>query len=181
MQKKFSGDVIIIGSSKPRIKNRNIDTHDNWQTPPQLYAKLNNEFNFDFDPCPINPRFNGLNCEWKSRNYINPPYSRKLKEAFIRKAFEESKKGKLCVMLLPVSTSTKIFHEVIYPNAEIRFLKGRVKFIGINTFGEKVSNKCGMFDNMIVIFPKRSAEFSLVKPLEQVKALRRRAPIQHVA
>ena len=34
-------------------------------------------------------------------------------------------------------------------------MKGRVKFEGINTFGELVSNKCGMRDSMIVIF-KRS-------------------------
>jgi hypothetical protein len=51
-------------------------------------------------------------------NFINPPYSRKLKEAFIRKALEESKKGKTCVLLLPVSTSTAIFHDVILPNAK---------------------------------------------------------------
>ncbi|MCK5023290.1 MAG: adenine methyltransferase [Candidatus Aenigmarchaeota archaeon] len=138
------------------MKNRNINHRDDWQTPPELYEKLNKEFNFDFDPCPINPKFDGLNCEWNLRNFINPPYSRTLKEAFIRKAFEESKKGKLCVMLLPVSTSTKIFHEIIYPNAKIRFLKGRVKFIGTNTFGEKVSTKCGMHDSMIVIFGKKN-------------------------
>lgn len=58
-------------------------------------------------------------------------------------------------MLLPVSTSTKIFHKIIYPNAEIRFLKGRVKFKGINTKGEYVSNKCGMHDSMIVIFKNK--------------------------
>lgn len=79
----------------------------------------------------MNSKFDGLKIEWHFRNYINPPYLRTLKEAFIRKAFEESKKGKLCVMLLPVSTSTKIFHEIIYHNAKIRFLKGRVKFICI--------------------------------------------------
>jgi hypothetical protein len=55
-------------------------------------------------------------------------------------------------MLLPVSTSTKIFHEIIYPYGEIRFLKGRVKFKGVNTFGQEVVNKCGMHDSMIVIF-----------------------------
>ena len=55
-------------------------------------------------------------------------------------------------MLLPVSTSTIIFHEIIYPNAEIRFLKGRVKFKGFNTFGVKVTNKCGIFDSMLIIF-----------------------------
>ena len=55
-------------------------------------------------------------------------------------------------MLLPVSTSTKIFHEIIYPNAKIRFLKGRIKFLGHNTKGEWVTNNCGMHDSMIVIF-----------------------------
>lgn len=140
------------------MKNRNLDNHDDWQTPKDLYDKLNKEFHFDFDPCPINPQFDGLNVAWGGANYINPPYSRKLKEEFIRKAHEESKKGKLCVMLLPVSTSTKIFHEIIYPHAQIRFLKGRVKFIGTNTFGGKVTNKCGMFDNMIVIFKGECCE-----------------------
>ena len=134
------------------MKNRNLDHKDDWATPDYIYNPLNEEFNFDFDPCPLYSDFDGLEIEWRKRNFINPPYSRKLKEAFIRKAFEESKKGKLCVMLLPVSTSTKIFHEIIYPNAEIRFIKGRVKFIGFNTKGESVDNKCGMHDSMIVIF-----------------------------
>ena len=63
-----------------------------------------------------------------------------------------SNKGNLCVMLLPVSTSTVLFHEYIQPNAkEIRFLRGRVKFEGINTKGEKAKG-AGMHDSMIVIF-----------------------------
>lgn len=134
------------------MKNRNLDHKDHWKTPDELYNKLNDEFDFNFDPCPLHSTNDGLSIEWKERNFINPPYSRKLKEAFIRKAFEESKTGKLCVLLLPVSTSTKIFHETIYNNAEIRFLKGRVKFERINTFGEKVTTKCGMHDSMVVIF-----------------------------
>ena len=134
------------------MKNRNLDHKDDWKTPDSLYNELNNEFHFTFDPCPLHSTFDGLIIDWKQSNFINPPYSRKLKELFIRKAYDESKKGKLCIMLLPVSTSTKIFHEVIYGNAEIRFLKGRVKFEGYNTFGELVTNKCGMHDSMIVIF-----------------------------
>lgn len=56
-------------------------------------------------------------------------------------------------MLLPVSTSTKIFHDHVLPNTqEIRFVKGRIKFKGINTKGEYVTDKCGMHDSMIVIF-----------------------------
>lgn len=139
------------------MKNRNLQHKDDWATPKELYDKLNKEFNFDFDPCPLGHDINewdGLIIDWGKSNFINPPYSRTLKEAFIRKAYAESQKGKLCVMLLPVSTSTKIFHEVIYHNTEIRFLKGRIKFVGYNTFGEYVTNICGMHDSMIIIFKK---------------------------
>jgi len=138
------------------MKDRNLIHSDNWKTPDYLYNELNSEFNFDFDPCPFNHNielWSGLDIEWKQRNFINPPYSRKLKEAFILKAIQESEKGKLCVMLLPVSTSTKIFHDHILPNKkEIRFIRGRVKFQGINTKGEFVTEKCGMHDSMIVVF-----------------------------
>lgn len=144
------------------MKNRNINNHDNWATPKDLYAELDAEFNFDFDPCPLFAEFDGLTTEWGDRNFVNPPYSRKLKDAFVKKAIEETNKHKLCVCLLPVSTSTILFHDFIKPNAkEIRFLRGRVKFIGTNTFGEKVSNKVGMHDSMIVVFNGREVEGSL--------------------
>ena len=96
--------------------------------------------------------------EWGQRNFVNPPYSTKLKESFVRKAYQESLKGKLCVLLLPVSTSTKLFHEVIYPNAEIRFFKGRIKFIGTNSFGVAVTTIAGMHDSMLVIFRPKNGK-----------------------
>ncbi|MCK4621274.1 MAG: hypothetical protein KAT62_03565 [Desulfuromonadales bacterium] len=139
------------------MKNRNIDSGNNWATPRALYDMLDAEFNFDFDPCPLNegeilPEQDGLLIDWGQRNFINPPYSRKLKEAFVKRAVEYAHNGRLCVMLLPVSTSTVLFHEWIKPNAkEIRFLRGRVKFEGVNTFGERVTNKAGMHDSMIVV------------------------------
>ena len=134
------------------MRNRNILSGDDWATPKELYDLLDKEFNFNFDPCPLRSDFDGLKIEWKERNFINPPYSRKLKEDFIRKAYEESKKGKLCVMLIPVSTSSNIFHEIIYPNAEIQFIRGRVKFECINSSSEKVNTNGVMHDSMIVIF-----------------------------
>ena len=135
------------------MKDRNIKHSDDWETPAYIYDELNKEFNFNFDPCPLSSKIDGLSIDWGERNFINPPYSRVLKEAFVIKAIEESKKGKLCVMLLPVSTSTQLFHRHILPNnTEIRFIEKRIKFIGINTKGEKVSNSCGMHDSMIVIF-----------------------------
>jgi hypothetical protein len=135
------------------MKDRNIEHNDNWATPKELYDKLNFEFNFEYDPCPLFSSFDGLALDWDKSNFINPPYSRKLKEAFVLKAIEESKKGKLCVMLLPVSTSTKLFHQHILPNAkEIRFLEKRVKFLGTNTRGEYVIDKTPMHDSMVVVF-----------------------------
>ncbi len=37
-----------------------------WLTPPDLLKLLNDEFKFDFDPCPfpIPEGFDGLTCEW---------------------------------------------------------------------------------------------------------------------
>jgi phage N-6-adenine-methyltransferase len=142
------------------MKNRNLQNQDNWATPKDFYNKLDEEFHFDFDPCPLHSDFDGLDPSfiwWGESIFINPPYSRKLKDRFVKRALEESKKGKTCVLLIPVSTSTKLFHEVILPNAkEIRFIKGRLKFEGINTKGEFVSNKVGMHDSMIVIFKEES-------------------------
>ena len=137
------------------MKNRILNNVDDWKTPSYIYDELNKEFNFDFDPCPLQhnlEEWDGLSIEWGDSNFVNPPYSRKLKELFVKKAIEESKKGKTCVLLLPVSTSTVLFHDYILPNKkEIRFIKKRIKFIGVNTFGEKVSDKCGMHDSMIII------------------------------
>ena len=138
------------------MKNRNSKIDDNWKTPDWLYDQLNSEFFFDFDPCPYSEGEivnDGLITEWGCSNFINPPYSRKLKEAFVLKAVEESKKGKICVLLLPVSTSTVLFHEVIKPNAkEIRFLKGRIKFQKKDEQGQWYTPKNGgMHDSMIVV------------------------------
>lgn len=133
------------------MKNRALKHSDNWATPKALYDTLDAEFHFDHDPCPLNGK-NGLSSEWGQRNFINPPYSRKLKEAFVKKAVEIAQGGALCVLLLPVSTSTALFHDTIKPHAkDIRFLRGRVAFSGVNTKGEYVTTKKPMHDSMIVV------------------------------
>jgi len=97
-----------------------------WETPKELYRALNNIFHFDFDPCPVDPTFDGLNVEWGNRNYVNPPYSQLAQ--WIKKAYAEASKGKLVVMLIPSRTDTRAFHEYILGKAQILFLRGRLKF-----------------------------------------------------
>lgn len=135
------------------LKNRDGSiANDHWETPDWLYMKLNDEFNFDFDPCPIKANFDGLSIEWGNRNFVNPPYNRIDKPKFINKAYQEYLKGKLSVLLIPAATGTKQFHEIILPNAEVRFLKGRVSFKGYNSKGIYTDKNKGKHDSMIVIF-----------------------------
>ena len=82
-----------------------------WLTPPDMYATLDAEFHFDFDPCPfpLPAGFDGLTCVWGQRNFVNPPFGSILHEgrkkgptAWMRKAIEEQRQGKLSVVVYPV-------------------------------------------------------------------------------
>jgi hypothetical protein len=82
-----------------------------WLTPPEVMAPLQAEFAFDFDPCPF-PKpegFDGLECEWGSSNYVNPPFGSILHEgkkkgptAWAKKAIAEANKGKRVVLVYPI-------------------------------------------------------------------------------
>jgi len=125
---------------------------NHWQTPQWLYDELDAEFHFDFDPCPNYATFDGLAVEWGQSNFVNPPYDRVNKPKFIKKAFDEWKKGKTVVMLIPSATGTAQFHDVILPNTEIRFVRGRIAFVeGGKPRDSKATSK-GKHDSMIVIF-----------------------------
>jgi len=103
-----------------------------WLTPPALYAELNAEFNFDFDPCPY-PKpdnFDGLTCEWGQRNYVNPPFGsiihqgkKKGPTAWMRKGIAELHKGKLSVIVYPVDKWVLMMtREILGEHADIRNL-----------------------------------------------------------
>lgn len=117
------------------IKNRLIHSHDNKsnddvRTPTWLYDELNEEFNFNDDPCPLLgiEQGDGLLREWGASTFVNPPYSKP--HPWCEKAVIEARRGKIVVMLLRVDTSTKWFHESVLPYAELRWVKGRIKFGG---------------------------------------------------
>ena len=114
-----------------------------WQTPKAVYEELNAEFNFDFDPCPTNPDFDGLEIDWGSRNFVNPPYGREIGK-WLKKGYEESLKRSLVVFLIPSRTDTRWWHDYVMKADEIRFIKGRLKF------GDATNN--APFPSAIVIF-----------------------------
>jgi hypothetical protein len=105
--------------------------NDDIQTPDELYEWLDKEFEFDFDPCPYNSDFDGLDREipWGECNWINPPFSNI--RGFLERAVEEQAQGKTSVVLCPARTETKYVHELVFPHVNtIKFLKGRVCFKG---------------------------------------------------
>jgi hypothetical protein len=114
----------------------------NWETPAGIYSDLNDEFGFDFDPCPPHPTFDGLEIEWGKRNFVNPPYNR-IKD-WIAKGYAEHLKKKLCVFLIPSRTDTRWWHDYVMKANEIRFIKGRLKFQG--------AKNSAPFPSCVVIF-----------------------------
>jgi hypothetical protein len=82
-----------------------------WITPPEVYAALNAEFSFDFDPCPypLPQGFDGLTCACGASSYVNPPFGSIIHEgrkkgptAWARKAIAEFKQGKRVVLVYPI-------------------------------------------------------------------------------
>lgn len=112
-----------------------------WETPPEVFNPLNEEFSFTLDPCAeattakcdkfYTIHDNGLHQSWEGETvFVNPPYGRHLSKWIAKSYLESKKKGTTVVMLIPSRTDTKYFHEIIKPYAkEIRFLKGRIKFL----------------------------------------------------
>lgn len=123
---------------------------DLWETPQEFFDRLNEEFCFDLDVCALpdnaksekyfTPEMDGLSQEWSGTVWCNPPYGRHIGK-WVKKASESD-----CtvVMLLPARTDTAWFHDYIYGCAEIRFVRGRLRFGN--------SKNSAPFPSMVVIY-----------------------------
>jgi hypothetical protein len=103
-----------------------------WLIPPEIYQILNEEFHFDFDPCPWPKESDSLQKEWGKSNFVNPPFVQHSgvgPTAFVHKAIEENKKGKTVVLTLPTRHYINLLIEA---GAEVRSL-GRVRWLEVNT------------------------------------------------
>lgn len=144
---------------------------DEWETPDKLYDVLNKEFNFNLDPacrsynqkapngfC-IDNGIDGLKEDWWPYKsiFLNPPYGRSIYR-WIKKAYEESQKGCVVVCLIPSRTDTRYWHEFCV-KGEIRFIKGRLKFINrtLPSYrGNRTKLSSAPFPSAIIIFRKNN-------------------------
>ena len=128
---------------------------DLWATPQYVFDELNAEFRFNLDPCALpenakctkffTPEIDGLQQNWEAhRVFMNPPYGREIGK-WVEKAATCG--ADIVVGLLPARTDTRWFHEYILNKAEIRFIKGRLKF------GD--ATNAAPFPSMIIVWRKK--------------------------
>ena len=132
---------------------------DNWATPQDFFDKLNEEFHFTLDPCANEENHkcdlfytkeqDGLTKDWGGHVvFCNPPYGKEIAD-WVRYSYEQSQKpNTTVVMLIPARTDTRYFHDYIYGKAEIRFIKGRLKFGDATT--------AAPFPSMVVVYRKNN-------------------------
>lgn len=128
---------------------------DNWETPQDFFDALNAEFHFTLDAAASDENAkcaryftkeqDGLAQDWMGVVWCNPPYGREVGR-WVAKASVSAEKGAVVVMLLPARTDTKWFHDYINGRAEVRFVKGRLKFGG--------AKNSAPFPSMVVVFGK---------------------------
>jgi site-specific DNA-methyltransferase (adenine-specific) len=129
----------------------------NWETPQNLFDKLDSEFHFTLDVCATKetakckkyytPEIDGLKQDWQGIGWCNPPYGRGIIN-WIKKAYNESvKNNSTIICLIPARTDTKYQHEIIFKYAKaICFIKGRLKFGN--------STNSAPFPSEIIVFGK---------------------------
>ena len=151
-----------------KLFNKAVHSSNNhtWKTPKYVYDYLDEEFEFTFDPCPTNPKWDGLDIDWSDMNFVNPPYGTELPN-WIEKGIEEQKKKHYSVFLIPSRTDTKWFYKMFENASEIRFIIGRIKFVGaVNS---------APFPSMIIFFgPKQkfsTPKISMVRIIPRQREL----------
>ena len=126
-----------------------------WGTPQTLFDELDREFHFTLDPCSTHENAkcrkhytqedDGLSQDWTGEVvFCNPPYGREIPKWVEKAATSQA----TTVMLIPARTDTRYFHDWIYGKAEIRFLRGRVRF----EREPGVPGDAAPFPSMIVVF-----------------------------
>lgn len=121
-----------------------------WATDKAVYDKLDAEFHFTWDPCPLGGEEDGLSrlfAPWSGqRAFINPEYGR-----HIGRWIERAHEAEVAVFLLPARTDTRWFGYCLEHATEIRFVRGRLKFGG--------ATNSAPFPSVIIVFDNRDKPY----------------------
>jgi len=129
-----------------------VNSHPHGGTPDDLMESIVEEFGEVYDPCPNDFEVNGLALEWPLDKtvYVNPPYTRGEIKKWVAKVHQEWLRGCQIVLLIPSYTDTAYFHDYIYKRAELRFIRGRLKF-------KHYDGKPAAFPSMLCVFRRFQA------------------------
>jgi phage N-6-adenine-methyltransferase len=129
-----------------RLAAMHSSVRNDWATPAYVFDPLNAEFGFDLDPCCkaetakckgfFTPIDDGLSQSWANRTvWMNPPYGRKVIDKWMDKARQSAwLEGATVVCLVPVHASSQWFKKAMQTCDEVRFVEGRIKFVGAKHF-----------------------------------------------
>lgn len=152
-----SDNPAVVSMGRVRNNGRYNGNGRHWATPPEIFDPLNDEFQFTLDPCATSAsakcqRFfteehDGLAQTWGGeRVFMNPPYGAEI-YPWIKKAREEADAGALVVGLVPASTDLSWWHDHIVDRAEVRYIRGRVRYLTGGPY-----RASGFFASVIVIW-----------------------------
>jgi phage N-6-adenine-methyltransferase len=129
-----------------------------WETPQPFFDALDVEFHFTLDVCAsqsnakceryITIEQDALREKWCGETcWMNPPYGREIAR-WVHKGYWESR---ICspkttvVGLVPARTDTAWWHDWVQDKAEVRFVRGRLKF-------GKLGRQSAPFPSAVVIW-----------------------------
>jgi site-specific DNA-methyltransferase (adenine-specific) len=127
---------------------------EEWPTPQSFFDHLNAEFHFTLDPSAtaenakcatfFTKRDDGLLQDWGRHTvFRNPPYGKQIRQ-WAGKCYEASHSGATVVLLAHSRTDTRWFHDWVYGRADLRFVRGRLKF--------GTSNQSAPFPSLVAVY-----------------------------
>jgi hypothetical protein len=142
---------------------------ERWQTPPEIFDPLFDEFMFDLDAfADEQTRRVPVFCvdalapgPWPGTTvWANPPYGLKL-EPCVRRCAEEAALGKTVVALIPFRCRAAWWHEAVISRAsEVRCVRKRIRFIRLDGTRGAFTGSC---DSCVVVWRPGARAETLLK------------------
>lgn len=138
-------------------RRQSATSRTDWETPDDVFGALDREFHFRLDAAAsaenrkcnrylseiddaLDDAWNWAELAGHRAIWLNPPYGPGLLR-WVERCVQEANRDATVVALLPNSTDCRWFHECLRTADEIRFVQGRINFIGspsVNTAGSVI-------------------------------------------